>query len=109
MKIYYCSSCNKSIELYYKETHLKSELHMNTEKTVINKYAILNPERCEKNNNLMNNVDDYDKKFELHKIERKWKLEFENDFSIDVKSKVMYRNSVLRHNLEKNLKKRINY
>ena len=43
-------------------THLKSELHMNTEGTVINKYANLNPELCEINNILISNVNNYDKK-----------------------------------------------
>ena len=47
---YYCSSCDKRIELKYKKSHLKSELHMNNERTVINKYAIMNPELCQKNN-----------------------------------------------------------
>ena len=33
----------------------------------------------------------------------------DNDFSIDVKSKVMYKISVLSHNLEKYLKNKINH
>ena len=39
----------------------------------------------------------------------KWKLVFDNDISFDVKSKVKYRISVLCHNLEKNLKSKINH
>ena len=105
---YYCSSCNKRIELKYKKTHLKSDLHMNTVGTVISKYAIMNPELCEINHKLINTVETYDKWFELFKILCEWKFVLDNDFSIDVKSKVLYRISVVRHNLEKYLKK-INY
>ena len=54
---YYCSSCDKRIELKYKKSHLKSELHMNNERTVINKYAIMNPELCQINNIIKNNVN----------------------------------------------------
>ena len=50
MNYYYCSSCNKRNELKYKTIHLESELHMNTEGTVTNKYTIKNPEFCEKSN-----------------------------------------------------------
>ena len=35
---------------------------MNTEGTVINKYAIKNPELCEINNILINKVNKYDKR-----------------------------------------------
>ena len=47
MNYYYCSSCDKKIELKYKKTHLKSEFY---EKTVIDKYVFMNPELFEKNN-----------------------------------------------------------
>ena len=107
MNYYYCSSYNKRIELKYKKTHLKSELQTNTGGTVINKYAIMNPELCEINNILINNVNKYHKKFELYKIVCKWKLVY--NISIDVESKLMYRISVLRYNLEKYLKDKINY
>ena len=73
MKYYWCSSCNRRIELNYKKTHLKSELQMNTEGTVINKYAIMNPELCQINNKIINNVNNYDKRFEFYKIVCKWK------------------------------------
>ena len=68
MKYYYCSSCNKRSELRYKKTHLKSELHKNTEETVYNKYDFMNPELCEINNISMDNVEINDKRFELYKI-----------------------------------------
>ena len=82
---------------------------MNTERTVINKYAIMNPELCEINNKLINTVNNFDEWFELCKIVCKWKSVFDNDFSFDVKSKVRYRISVVRQNLEKYLKNKINY
>ena len=100
MSYYYCSSFDKRNELRYKKSHLKSKVHMNTEGTVINKYTIIIPELCEINKILINNVNNYDKRFEVYKIVCKWKLVFDNDFSIDVKSKVICRISVLRHNLE---------
>ena len=53
----------------------------------------------------MNNVIIYDKRLEIYKIVCKWKLVFDDDISIDVKSKVIYRISVLRHKLEKYKKK----
>ena len=56
MKNYYCSSCSKRIELKYKKNHLKSELYLNTQGTVINKYTIINQELCEINDILKNNV-----------------------------------------------------
>ena len=108
MEYYCCSSCNKRYELKYKKARLKLELHMKTEGTVLNKYAIMKPELCEINNLLKNNVNIYDKRFELYKIVCKWKLVFENDISIDVKCKVMYRISALRHSLGKYQKNEIN-
>ena len=50
MNFYYCSSYNERIELKNKKTHLKSKLQTNTGRTVIIKYAIMNPELCEINN-----------------------------------------------------------
>ena len=44
MKYYYCVSCKKRIELKYKASHFKSQLHLDKEQTVINKYTIINPE-----------------------------------------------------------------
>ena len=80
---------------------------MNTEGTVINKYTTKNLELCEINNILINNVNLYDKRFVLYENVCKWKLVFDNDISIDFISKVIYRISVLRQNLEKYLKKLI--
>ena len=82
---------------------------MNKEGTVINKYTIMNFKLCEINNILINNVNNYDKSLEIYKVVCKWSLVFDNDISIDVTSKVINRISVLRHNLEKYLKVRINY
>ena len=81
---------------------------MNTDGTVINKYTILNPKLCEINNISINNVTNYDKRFEVYKIVCERKLVFDNDNSIDVKSKVKYGISILRHNLEKYLKYKTN-
>ena len=88
---------------------MESKLHTNAEGTVVNKYTIMNPEVCEKNNILKNNVSFYDKRFELYKDVCKWKLVFNNVISIDVESKVRYRISIFRINLEKYLKNEINY
>ena len=105
MNYYYCSSYNKRIELKYEKNRLKSELHMNTERTVINKYTIMNPEICQINDITVNNVNKYNRRFKYYEIVCKCKLVFDNDDSIDVKSKVMYGISLLSHNLEKKLKK----
>ena len=109
MNYYYCSSCNKRIELKYKTIHLESELHINTEGTVINKYTIMNPKFCEISNILKNNVNNCDKRFELYKNVCKWKLVFNIGISIDVKPIVMYRISVFRNDLENYLKNKIKY
>ena len=68
----------------------------------------MNPELCEVNNIIITTVNIYIKRFEVCKIVSKWNLVFDNDISIDVDSQVMYRISVLRQNLEKNLKKNLN-
>ena len=78
---------------------------MNNEGTVINKYIIMNPELCQINDIIINNVNNYNRRFEYYEIVCKWKLVFDNDISIDFKSKLMYRILVLSHNLGKNLKK----
>ena len=72
---------------------------MNTEGAVIIRYTVMNTELCDINNVLIINDNNYDKRFEVFKVVCKWKLVFGNNFSIDVKSKVMYRISKLRHNL----------
>ena len=107
MNYYYCISCNKKIELKYKKSHLKSGIHINNDRTVIFKYTIMNPDLYEINSIIKNNVNNYNRRFEYNQIVCKWKLVFDNDMSIDVKSKVMYRISVLSHNLEKYLKNKI--
>ena len=72
---------------------------MITEGTVIIRYTIMNTELCDINNILITNDNNYDKRLEVYNFVCKWKLVFDNKFSIDVKSKVMYRISKLRHNL----------
>ena len=109
MSYYYCSSCDKRVELNHKRSHSKSELHMRTGGTVINKYTIMNPELCEINNIFINNVSNYNKRFEVYKIYYKCNLVFDNDISIHVKSKLMYTISVFCHSHEKILKSKINY
>ena len=76
---------------------------MNNEGTVINNYIIMKPEFCEINSIIKKNVNIYNRKFEYYEIVCKWKLVFDKDISIDVKSKVMYRISVLCHNLGKHI------
>ena len=58
---------------------------------------------------IKNNVNYYDKEFQLYKHVCKKKIVFNNDISIDVKSKIMYRISVFPKNLEQYLKKEINF
>ena len=72
MNYYNCSSCNKRIELKFKESILKSELHMNNEGTVINKYALMNPELCQINDIIINNVNNYNWWFEYYETVCKW-------------------------------------
>ena len=62
---------------------------MNTEGTAINKYSIINPELCKINNIIINNVFNYDKRFEVYKIVCKRKLVFDNDVLLDVQSKIL--------------------
>ena len=66
MIYYYCFLCNKQIELKYRKSHFESELHMNNEKTVINKYTNLNPELCQINNVIKNNVKSYNRRFKYY-------------------------------------------
>ena len=80
---------------------------MRNEGLVINKHTIMSPELCQLNDIVKNNVNNYNRRFEYYEIICKWKLVFDNDISIDVKSKVMYRISVLSHNLEKYIKNKI--
>ena len=62
MNYYYCSSCNITNELKHKKSHSKSELHMKNEKTVFNKYTIVNQELCQINDIKENNVNIYDRR-----------------------------------------------
>ena len=82
---------------------------MNNEETVINKNTIMNSELCQRNDIITKNVNNYNRRFEYYEIVWKWKLVFDNDISFDVKSKVVFRISVLSRNLEKNLKNKINH
>ena len=105
MNYYYCSSCNKRIELKTKKSHSKSQLYLENEGTVVNKYTIKNPELCQMNGIIIKNVILYNRRFEYYEIVSKWKLKFDNDTSIDVRSWVIYSISVLGPNLEKYVKK----
>ena len=82
---------------------------MNNEGTVINNYTIMKPELCEINSIIKINWNNFIRRFEYYEMQCKWELVFDNDISIDVKSKVMYRISVLSHNIEKYLKNKINH
>ena len=81
---------------------------MNNDRKVIIKYTNMNPELCEIIEIIINNVNNYKRRFEYYEMQSKWKLVFDNDISIDVKSNVVYRISVLSQNLEKYLKNKIN-
>ena len=80
---------------------------MNNDRLVINKNTIMKPELCEINEIIINNVNNYNRRFECHEMQCKWKLVFDNDISIDVKSKVVCRISVLSYNLEKYLRMKL--
>ena len=105
---YYCELCNKSIQLKYKKRHLKSELHMDKETSIINKYIITNPELCQINDIVKNYVDDYSRKFVYYTVVSNWNLMFDNGVTMVVKSMKMYTFYVLHQNLEKYLKNKIN-
>ena len=109
MKYYYCIPCKTWIELKFNRSHPKLQEHMNNEGTVINKFTIMKPEFCEINSIININVNNYNRRFEYYEMQCKWKLVFDNDISIDVISKRMYRRSVLGHNFEKYLKNKINH
>ena len=100
---------NKSIQLKFKKRHLKSELLLDNEKAIVNKYSIKTPELSQINNIVNDYVNGYTRKFEYYTVVCKWKLMFDNDISIDVKSKVMYRFCALPKNLEKYLKNKVNH
>ena len=82
--------CSKVIEIKYEKIHFESELHINNEKTVINKYTIMNPELCQFNNIIKDNVNKFNRRFKYYEILCKWRLVFYNDISIGVESKVLY-------------------
>ena len=108
MNYYYCSSCDEKVKFDYKKSHfIKS--HMNKEGTEINNYTIMQPKLCEINNILINHVINYNIRFVFYKSSCKWKLEFDNVTSIDVKSKLIYIIPVLSHNMEEHLKYEIKY
>ena len=67
----------------------------------------MNLELCQINNIMKNNVNNYNRRFKHYEILCKWKIVFYIDISMGAKSKVLYRISVLRENLEKYLKIKI--
>ena len=79
---------------------------MNNEGTVINKYTIVKPELCGINSITKNNVNNYNRRFEYYEMQCKWKLVFDNDFFIDVKSKKKFRWAE-SHNFERYLKNKV--
>ena len=108
MNYYCCIPCNKRIELKYNRTHLKSQEHMNNEARVINIYTIMKPELFEINSIIKNNVNNFSRRFRYYEVQFRWKIVFDNNISIDIKSKNTYQRS-LGHNFEKYLKNEINH
>ena len=98
----------KRIELKCKVSHFKSQFYLDNEKTVINKYTIINPELGQINDISKKNVNKYNRRFNDYEIVCKWKLVFDYDISF-VQSKVFYRITVLSQDLEKYLKNKINH
>ena len=82
---------------------------MNNKEKMINIYTIMKPEFSELNSIIKNNVNNYNRRFQCYEMQSKWKLVFDNDISIDIKFKRMYRRSVVGHNFEKYLRNRINH
>ena len=82
-----CELCNKSIELKYKKRHLKSELHIDNEKAIVNKYSFKTLELSQINNIVKDYVNDYNRKFDYYTVVCNWNLIFDNGVSVDVKSK----------------------
>ena len=44
MNWYFCVLCKRAIALNYKCSHYKSKFHRDNDKSIINKYNIMNPE-----------------------------------------------------------------
>ena len=108
MNYFYCDSCRKRTGIKNKKSHFNLELHMINEKAVINKYTIMNPELCQINDILKAHVTTYNRRFENYTVVCKWKLVFDYDISVNVKSKLIYRFRAFHQNREKNLKNKIN-
>ena len=68
MNYYFCVSCKERIELKHDESHFKSQLHLDNEKTVINKYTITNQDISQINDSLINNLKIYNRRFNYYEI-----------------------------------------
>ena len=79
MNYFYCDFCNKQILLKYKKSHLKSDLLVDDERAIINKYSITNPKLCQINDIVKEHVDDYNRKFEHYTVVCNWYLVFDNN------------------------------
>ena len=75
---------------------------------VINNSTILETVLCEINSIIKNNIISYERKIYYYELQCKWKLVFDNNILLDVKSKSQYRRS-LSHSFEKYLKNIINH
>ena len=89
--------------------HVIKELNWDTKKSCKFRITYEYWGLCEINNIIKDNVSNYDKRFEVYKSVCNWRLLFDNNVSIDGKPEVMYRISVLRRNVMKILKNKINY
>ena len=67
----------------------------------------MNRELCQINDIIKAHVTTYNRRFEYYTVVCKWKLVFDNDISIDVKSKVIYRFRALHQNRDKYPKNKI--
>ena len=86
---FHCDLCDKSIKIKSKKKHLISQYHKSLTKSIICKYTVKNPTFLQIEDILKIFVDDYNKKFEFHKIFCIWKLHF-SDTIINVKSDRLY-------------------
>ena len=69
MKYYYCVLCKRAIALKYNCSLYKSKFHRDNDKSIINKYKIMNPELREINDITKSHVNTYNRGFRFYEIE----------------------------------------
>ena len=85
----YCHVYDRTIKLKNKMKNLKTRLHRDLSKSVVNRYCVKNPAFLEREDVLKKHVHDYNERFEFYIIICEWKLDFDNVI-ICVKSEKKY-------------------